>query len=216
MRWITFDCYGTLVDWRTGIARGIEAVAPGQSAQLLPLYYRHEAEVQAERFRPYREVLAEALRRAAAQAGVTLAVGADAVLPDSLPGWPVFPDVGAALGQLRQDGWRLGILSNIDRDLFAGTRERLPVPIDALITAQDVGSYKPSPGHFRRFRQAYRPDVQIHVAQSWFHDIVPARDLGIPAIWIDRLGEGHDSSIASAVLPDLRELAATVSRLSTS
>lgn len=213
MRWLTFDCYGTLVDWRTGIAEGIEAVAPGRSAQLLPTYYRHEAAVQRERFRPYRDVLAEALRRAAAEAGVTLRAGAEGILPDTLPGWPVFDDVGPALSRLRESGWKLGVLSNIDPDLFAGTRQRLPVRIDAVITALDVGSYKPAAGHFIQFRHTYQPQVQLHVAQSWFHDIAPAHALGIQAIWINRLGELDDASIAAAVLPDLRDLPATVSRL---
>jgi 2-haloacid dehalogenase len=194
--WITFDCYGTLVDWRAGIARGIEAVAPGQSGHLLPIYYRQEA-----------------LRRAAAEGGVTLPPGSDRVLPDSLPDWPVFPDVGPALSRLRDDGWKLAILSNIDRDLFEGTRRHLPVPIDGVVTAEDVGSYKPAHGHFLRFREVFRPEVQVHVAQSWFHDIVPARALEIPAIWINRLGERNDPTIAAAVLPDLRDLPAAISRL---
>jgi 2-haloacid dehalogenase len=216
VRWLTFDCYGTLVDWRTGIARAIEAVAPGQSERLLPLYYRHEVQVQAEGFLPYREVLQEALLRAATEAGVSLSPGSERILPDTLPDWPVFPDVGPALGKLREEGWQLAILSNTDPDLFAGTRQRLPVPIDALVTAQDVGSYKPAKAHFLRFRESYQPAVQLHVAQSWFHDVVPANQLGIPAIWINRLGEDDDPSLASAVLPDLRELPAAVSRVASS
>ncbi|MDP9247236.1 MAG: HAD family hydrolase [Candidatus Dormibacteraeota bacterium] len=216
MRWLTFDCYGTLVDWRAGIAGAIKTVAPGESERLLPMYYRHEVQVQAEGFRPYREVLHEALLRAVAEAGLTLDPGAGWILSDTLPDWPVFPDVGPALGKLREEGWQLGILSNIDPDLFAQTRQRLPVPVDAVVTAQDVGSYKPAHGHFLRFRETYRPDVQVHVAQSWFHDVVPANRLGIPAIWINRLGDDDDPSVASAVLPDLRELPATVSRVAAS
>jgi 2-haloacid dehalogenase len=216
MRWLTFDCYGTLVDWRAGIAGAIKTVAPGESERLLPMYYRHEVQVQAEGFRPYREVLHEALLRAVAEAGLTLGPGAGWILSDTLPDWPVFPDVGPALGKLREEGWQLGILSNIDPDLFAQTRQRLPVPVDAVVTAQDVGSYKPAHGHFLRFRETYRPDVQVHVAQSWFHDVVPANRLGIPAIWINRLGDDDDPSVASAVLPDLRELPATVSRVAAS
>jgi 2-haloacid dehalogenase len=216
MRWLTFDCYGTLVDWRAGIAGAIKTVAPGESEGLLPMYYRHEVQVQAEGFRPYREVLHEALLRAVAEAGLTLGPGAGWILSDTLPNWPVFPDVGPALGKLREEGWQLGILSNIDPDLFAQTRQRLPVPVDAVVTAQDVGSYKPAHGHFLRFRETYRPDVQVHVAQSWFHDVVPANRLGIPAIWINRLGDDDDPSVASAVLPDLRELPATVSRVAAS
>jgi 2-haloacid dehalogenase len=213
LRWLTFDCYGTLVDWRAGIAQGIEAVAPGESARLLPFYYRHEAEVQREPFRPYREVLSESLRRAAGEAGVPLGEGADQILPDTLPRWPVFADVGPALSVLREAGWKLAVLSNIDPDLFAGTRQRLPIRIDAVVTALEVGSYKPAMGHFVRFRHTYRPQLQVHVAQSWFHDIVPASRLSIPTVWINRLHEPHDPSIAAVVLPDLRELPAAVSRL---
>jgi 2-haloacid dehalogenase len=215
-QWLTFDCYGTLVDWRTGIARAIDSVAPGQPDRLLQIYYRREAEVQAEAFRLYRDVLDEALRRTAEEARVTIAPAREHVLPESLPTWPVFVDVGPALTQLRDDGWKLGILSNVDRDLFARTRERLPVPIDAVITAQDVGSYKPASGHFLRFRETYQPATHIHVAQSWFHDIAPAHRLGIRSIWINRLGEPNDPSIAAAVLPDLRGLPQTIERLSES
>jgi 2-haloacid dehalogenase len=212
-RWASFDCYGTLVDWRAGIASAVERVAPGRSAQLLPLYYRHEAAVQAEGFRPYREVLAESLRRAAGEAGVHLPAGGEAVLAETLPDWPVFPDVGPALSALREGGWRLAVLSNVDPDLFAGTRRRLPVPIDVLVTAADVGSYKPAPAHFQRFRQTSRPARQVHVAQSYFHDIIPAHGLGIAAVWINRLGEREDESIAAAVLPDLKTLPHTLERL---
>lgn len=211
-RWLTFDCYGTLVDWRTGIARAIDSVAPGESARLLSVYYRREAEVQAEVFRLYRNILDEALSRTAAEAHVTMAPGREHVLSESLPTWPVFADVGPALRQLRDEGWKLGILSNVDRDLFARTREQLPVPIDAVITAQDVGSYKPAPVHFLRFLETYQPATHIHVAQSWFHDIEPAHRLGIQSIWINRLAEPNDPSIAVAVLPDLRELPQTVGR----
>lgn len=212
--WLTFDCYGTLVDWRAGIARAIDSIAPGKSATLLPVYYRREAEVQAEAFRLYRDVLDEALNRTAAEALVTLPPGREHVLSESLPTWPVFADVGPALTQLRQQGWKLGILSNVDRDLFDRTREQLPVPIDAVVTAEDVGSYKPAPGHFLRFLETYQPATHIHVAQSWFHDIEPAHRLGIHSVWINRLDEHNDPSIAAAVLPDLHGLPQTIGRLS--
>jgi len=212
-RWLTFDCYGTLVDWRTGIARAIESLAPGESVRLLPIYYRREAEVQAEAFRLYRDVLDEALRRTLAEAWVAVAPPREHALPESLPTWPVFADVGPALSRLRDEGWKLGILSNVDRDLFAETRKRLPVAIDALVTAQDVGSYKPVPAHFLRFRETYRPAAHIHVAQSWFHDIEPAHRLDISSVWINRLGEHNDPSIAAAILPDLKPLPQTIERL---
>ena len=211
--WASFDCYGTLVDWRAGIAGAIERLAPGRSGELLPLYYRHEASVQAQRFRPYREVLSESLRRAAAEAGVRLGAGADRSLPESLPDWPVFPDVEPALSALRERGWRLAVLSNTDSDLFAATRQRLPVAIDAVVTAEDVSAYKPAAAHFRRFRELYRPAPQVHVAQSFFHDIGPAHRLGIPAVWINRLDEREEAGVAAATLPDLKALPATLQRL---
>jgi 2-haloacid dehalogenase len=212
-RWLSFDCYGTLVDWRAGIAQAIEFVAPGKSGQLLPVYYRHEAEIQAGSFRPYREVLDEGLRQALSEFGWSLPQHQAHVLSESLPTWPVFDDVGPSLAQVRLAGWKLAILSNVDPDLFAETRKRLPVAIEALITAQDVGSYKPAPGHFRRFRQLHQPGVHIHVAQSWLHDIRPAHNLGIPAIWINRLGEREETPIAAAVLPELRDLPQTTAKV---
>lgn len=213
MRWITFDCYGTLVDWRTGISQVIESIAPGQVEQILPLYYRHEAAVQRERYRPYRTVLALALDHACAEAGIAAPPEAGNRLAEQLPDWPVFPDVEPALRTLHDDGWKLGVLSNIDRDLFEGTRSHLPITIDAVITAEDVRSYKPAPGHFDEFRKRYTPTPHVHTAQSYYHDITPAHQLGIPTVWINRLSEEQAGSIASAVLPDLRRLPETARRL---
>jgi 2-haloacid dehalogenase len=212
---VTFDCYGTLVDWRAGISACIERLAPGRSAELLPLYYEAEAEVQAGEFRPYREVLQESLRRAASRAGVDLPAGAERLLPESLPSWPVFPDVAAGLGALRAAGRRLGVLSNVDADLFAATRQRLPVPMEAVVTADEVRSYKPAAGHFESFMAArgLEPGDWVHAAQSLYHDVVPAARLGIPCVWIDRLGEARGGEPAAAVLPGLLGLEEAVARL---
>jgi 2-haloacid dehalogenase len=134
--WVSFDCYGTLIDWDSGITTALEALVPGRGAELRAGYDRHESEVEAERpFRRYREVLAEGLRRSARAAGIDLPPGADGALAASLPDWPVFDDVGQALGALRRAGHRLAVLSNVDPDLFAATRERLPVEIDLVVTA---------------------------------------------------------------------------------
>ncbi len=198
------------------MTRALERVAPGQAHALLPVYYALEFEVEAERpFRCYREVLAETLRRAAARVGVSLARGDEEVLARTLPGWPIFPDVVPALRALRQAGWRLAILSNVDRDLIAATLEHLPVPFDEVITAEDVHAYKPAPEHFRRFQERHgaSPSAWVHVARSMQHDVLPASRLGIRSVWINRGGETQDPQPAAAVLPDLRALPATLERL---
>jgi len=212
-KWATFDCFGTLVDWRHGIATGADLLFPGRGAELLAGYNRHEAQVQREfPAMRYRQVLAETLRRATSEAGLTMIEDDASVLATGMPYWPVFGDTRAALAGLRAAGWRLALLTNCDRDIIAETRRRIDVPIDAVVTAEDVGSYKPAHGHFTRFAESL--DVPrnrwVHVAQSWFHDMVPARELGIRRVWINRLGATDDPSIADAVRPDLTDLVATV------
>jgi 2-haloacid dehalogenase len=214
--WVTFDCYGTLVDWDRGITAALETLVPGRGAELRAGYEAVEPEVEAERpFRRYREVLAEGLRRAARAAGVELSPGAEGTLAASLPEWPVFDDVGPALGALRRAGHRLAVLSNVDPDLFAATRERLPVEVDLVVTAAEVESYKPGEAHFRRFAERTGVDGGrwVHVARSWFHDIVPTHRLGIRSVWINRGGDSDHPSLAAVVLPDLRRLPEVVASL---
>ncbi|MDX3108313.1 HAD-IA family hydrolase [Nonomuraea angiospora] len=212
MRWVTFDCFGTLVDWRHGIRTSAELIAPGQGARLLEAYNRHEHVVQAESpTLRYRHVLAEALRRACADEKVELNEDDASVLGTTLPYWPVFPEVGAELSALRGAGWRLALLTNCDRDLVAETRRRLPVAFDAVLTSEDVGAYKPADAHFETFRRSYEPARWVHVAQSYFHDMVPAHRLGIPRVWINRQGERPtDEKVVQQVLPDLGGLLSVV------
>jgi 2-haloacid dehalogenase len=208
LRWLTFDCFGTLVDWRHGIRTGADLVVPGRGTELLAGFVRHEPDVQTEHpgWR-YREVLAESLRRACADAGVELLDDDASVLGTGLPYWPVFADVGANLSALREAGWNLAILTNCDRDLIAQTQRRLAVPFDAVVTAEDVGAYKPAHAHFRRFEGSFRPaaGAWVHVAQSWFHDVEPARELGLPVVWVNRGVEERDAAGrgVSAVLSSL-------------
>jgi 2-haloalkanoic acid dehalogenase type II len=190
---LTFDCYGTLVDWRNGILSAFAAAA-GDGAvaepdRILALHARHEAEVQAGPYRSYREVLTETARRMAADLGLEEALGSFGFLAESLPRWRPFPEVGAALSGLHLRGLRLGILSNIDDDLLAATLESFEVQFDLLVTAEQVRSYKPAPGHFARAREIIGDRRWLHVAQSQFHDIAVAQQLGIPAAWINRLDE---------------------------
>ncbi|NUR90806.1 MAG: HAD family hydrolase [Nonomuraea sp.] len=212
MRWVTFDCFGTLVDWRHGIRTGLELVAPGAGDGLLEAYLRHEHDVQAASPRErYREVTAEALRRACAELAVPLHGDDASVLAATLPYWPVFGDVAAELGAVRASGRRLALLTNCDRDLIAQTLRRLPVPFDAVVTAEEAGAYKPDEAHFEHFRSAYEPEEWVHVAQSHFHDMVPAHRLGLRRVWINRHGERPAGPpIVTRVLPDLGGLLTAV------
>lgn len=214
-RWLTFDCFGTLVDWRHGIVTTGELLFPDRGSDFLAAFNDHEAEVEAERpFRPYRSVLAETTRRAAAKLGLELKPDNATALAATIPYWPVFADVGPALGALRNDGWQLALLTNCDRDLIAQTRVRLPVPFDEVVTAEDVSAYKPDHAHFERFRSMHGSSAKtwVHVAQSYFHDIKPTHEMGITRIWVNRQGEKDDPAIADATITGLAELPDAVSR----
>lgn len=195
-RWATFDCYGTLVDWNAGIRAELERLfGVAHADRLLARYHELEPEIQAANpGHSYREVLTIALERLAGEEQLTLPEGEASALARSLPSWPVFDDVAPALAEARERGWRLAILSNTDRDLIDASMEAIGVPFDDSIVAGEIGSYKPAPRHWEVFRE--RADSKaashVHVAQSLFHDIGPARELGIPCVWINRLGEPAD------------------------
>jgi len=214
--WLTFDCFGTLVDWRHGIATSAELLFPGQGQRVLAAFNRHEAQIQADQpTLRYREVLTEGLRRACAELSLELRADDADILGRTIPYWPVFPEVGDALRRLRGAGWRLALLTNCDNDIIGQTQRRLGSPIAAAVTAEHAKSYKPALGHFRFFEETFEPDRDrwIHVAQSYFHDIRPVSRLGVRGVWINRLGEDHDPSLAAAVLPDLSALPETVDTL---
>jgi 2-haloalkanoic acid dehalogenase type II len=190
---ITFDCYGTLIDWESGIGGWFEEnaaadrIALGRS-EALAAYAETEPAVEAETFRAYRDVLTETVRRVAKRFGWTPAPERARGLAKSLPGWKPFPDTNPALERLVSAGYRLGILSNVDDDLLAGTLRHFPVRFDLLVTAQQVRSYKPAPGHFETARRRIGESRWLHAAQSRFHDVVPCRALGIPVAWVNRKG----------------------------
>jgi 2-haloalkanoic acid dehalogenase type II len=191
---VTFDCYGTLIDWAHGIRSAFAATAAALGAPVdldraLALYEEIEPVVQAESFRSYREVLAESARRVAARLGWPLPQARAGFLAESLPAWPPFPDTNIALRRLDAAGYRLGILSNVDDDLLAWTRRHLAAFFEIVVTAEQVGSYKPAPGHFTTARGLIGGQPWLHAAQSYFHDVVPARALGIPVAWINRKAE---------------------------
>jgi 2-haloacid dehalogenase len=191
-RWATFDCYGTLVDWRAGIGGELARLFGAERANgLLERYHAVEPEVQADGTLSYRAVMAETLRRVAGQAGLEVPPGEDDALGRSLPGWPVFPDAPRALSEARSRGWSLAILSNTDRDLIESSIGAIGVPFELAVVASELGSYKPAPRHWQVFagRSGVAPGRHVHVAQSAFHDIYPASELGLPTVWINRLGE---------------------------
>ena len=215
-KWLTFDCFGTLIDWRHGIQTTGELLFPGHGQEFLGAYIDLEAEVESgASFKRYRAVLTETTRRAARQLNLELKPDDATALVSTIPYWPPFSDVGPALAELRREGWKLALLTNCDRDIIALTQRRLPASFDAVVTAEDVSAYKPNPAHFRLFQSTFGSSAAawIHVAQSYFHDIRPTHDLGISRIWVNRQGEKDDPSLADAVISGLGGLPEAVSRL---
>jgi 2-haloacid dehalogenase len=189
MRWITFDCFGTLVDWQAGFAGAVRPLAGERTDDVLRAYYAHEAVV--ERLTPqrsYKEVLVTALARAAKECGLSLPTEAARSLAVAWASMPVFDDVEPMLAELRRQGWRLAVLTNCDEDLFALTHRQFRTPFDFVLTAERVRGYKPAPWHFLGFEKVTQVDRRewVHVANSWYHDIAPVRALGIQHVWLDR------------------------------
>ncbi len=209
---ITFDCYGTLIDWETGIAGAFMRAVVGTGSRLDPhtvlaAYERIEPVVEAEAYRSYREVLTESARRVARELGWALPEARAGFLAESLPFWIPFSDTNAALERLFKAGYQLGILSNVDDDLLAGTRRHFTVPIDLIVTAQQVGSYKPGDGHFTNARERIGGRRWLHAARSHFHDVTPCKRLGVPVAWINRAGETRGEPRPDRELASLTELA---------
>jgi 2-haloacid dehalogenase/putative hydrolase of the HAD superfamily len=184
---VTFDCYGTLIDWESGIASAFrEAGLDRTREDVLRAYEEVEPVVEGERYQLYRDVLAESAVRVGSRFGWQTD---GAFLPESLPHWKPFPDTNRALERLVAAGYRLGILSNVDDVLIAATRKHFTVEFDLIVSAQQVRSYKPGHAHFAAAREAIGNARWLHAAQSNFHDIVPANALGIPNAWVNRRGD---------------------------
>jgi 2-haloacid dehalogenase len=196
-RWATFDCYGTLIDWSGGIRRELVRVfGEEQAEEQLERYHELEPALQVGGARSYREVMTEAMR------GLGAPETEVSGLAEALPSWGPFPDVPTALEDARTRGWKLAILSNTDRDFIEASMSRIGVPFELAIVASEIGSYKPGHTHWSRFFEetGAAREGHVHVAQSHFHDIVPANELGLRSIWINRNGERHEP-------PPTRELA---------
>jgi 2-haloacid dehalogenase len=218
---LTFDCYGTLIDWETGIlaavmpiltARGIAA----EATHVLQHYVRHEAAQEAGPYRRYRDVLQAVMAGIAAEFGFTPTATELRALPDSVGHWPPFADTVAAIARLKTR-YKLVIVSNIDDAMFAETRRLFPVEFDHVITAEQVGSYKPAPAHFHVTLQrlGVPPQGVLHVAQSLYHDHVPAKALGLTTVRVQRPSRLPGTGLAlpaaatpDLVVPDLQSLAA--------
>src|SRR5215211_301118 len=215
-RWATFDCYGTLVDWNAGIRVELARLFEGSRADaLLERHHAVEPRIQSERpASSYREVMSLVLAELATEEGRELPADERDALGRSLPGWPVFPEVPDALAEAHGRGWKLVALSNSDSDLIQASLDEIGVPFEGAVVASEIGSYKPAHGHWRAFYESMgaAPERHVHVAQSHFHDIVPAGELGIPTIWINRLGEEREPP-PTRELPDLEGLADVLDEL---
>jgi len=217
--WLSFDCYGTLVDWESGICAAVGDVLRSHGmrrsrAEILALYADLEPRAQdSQTFLEYRLVLRNVMGMIASELGFRCAGSEKDALADSLPAWPVFGDVNNALDALKAR-YRLAVISNVDDDLFAGTARALNVDFDVLVTAQQARSYKPSLNNFELAgaRTAVDKRAWLHVAESLFHDIGPANQLGISSVWVNRAGRGgatrRTDAVADLVVPDLATLAA--------
>jgi 2-haloacid dehalogenase len=217
-KWLTFDCYGTIADWNTGMGGPLDKLVGRDADRLLGAYHQAELELEAgPGWMPYREVLTAGLASAARHEGITLPEGGEATFVRAWPDMPVFEDAGPALTALREQGWRLAILTNCDDDLFATTRTRLPVPFDLWVTAEEVGSYKPDLGHFRRFAEKTTASSTnwIHVGNSWVHDILPAARIGLRSVWVDRDVTGHPAKLAERRVTTMRRLPEAVDAVTT-
>ena len=208
---LTFDCYGTLIDWETGILDALGAMfkrhgAPADEARILDLYAELEAEEEEGPYKSYREVLRNVTAGIASRSGITPAERDLDALSDSIGRWPPFPDTLEALAWLKSR-YELAVISNVDDDLFAATNRTLGSPFHDVITAQQVGSYKPSLRNFRFAleRLGATTSEVLHVAQSLHHDHVPAKALGFTTVWVNRPSRRRNAGLARPVeiQPDL-------------
>ena len=211
---VTFDCYGTLIDWETGIRCAFKqalegtGLSPAQEGELFEMYQEEEKRIEGQMpYRPYREVLSLAASGAARKFGQNIPERLSSVLAEQLPGWAPFPDTNPALERLSTE-YVLGILSNVDDDLLDGTLKHLTVPFDLVVTAERVRSYKPETEHFEEARRIIGADRGwLHVAASLYHDIEPASRLGINASWVNRKNSPDGRRFRGKILREVRDLA---------
>jgi 2-haloacid dehalogenase len=216
VEWVTFDCYGTLIDWERGITDALLPLSPpGTDRRALAEWYiAMEAQFEAEGFHLYRDVLDRVSRRVLRSLDVPIPDDTTSPLPSSLGDWQPFPEVRSALRALVDQGRYLAILSNVDRDLLELSIGRLGIRPDLAITAEDARGYKPQPGHWREFleRSGASAERTVHVGASQYHDMRPAAALGFRTVFIDRHGETLETS-PTRVLRDLSTLPNVIGEL---
>jgi 2-haloacid dehalogenase len=216
VRYASFDCYGTLIDWNAGIRSELARLFGEDDAdRRLKRYHELEPQVQSEDpGKSYRDVMAEVLKLLAKEQKRRLKKDDRDALGNALPNWRPFPEVPPALAELKQRGWRMALLSNSDRDFIEASSKRLGVDFAFAIVASEIGSYKPAPRHWEKFDQEAGADRarHVHIGASIYHDIKPARSLGIMTVWINRLGEETDYK-PTRELTDLSSLPDTLDEL---
>lgn len=209
--YLTFDCYGTLIDWETGILNALKAILLTHERnlpddKLLELYAELESRAETGPYKTYREVLEEVVRGVGVNLRFRPTGREIRSLPESLKDWSPFPDTVAALRRLKTR-YRLAIISNTDDDLFAATARRLEVPFDQVVTAQQAGSYKPSLNNFRMAMERIGQPAEkiLHVAQSLYHDVAPAESLELATVWVNRRSgkKGGGATVPHTATPDL-------------
>jgi 2-haloacid dehalogenase/putative hydrolase of the HAD superfamily len=210
---ITFDCYGTLIDWEGGISDAfqIEAARDGlrlDREQIVEAYMQEEPALESGEYRTYREVLATTAQRVAARLGWSITLARAHFLPLSLATWRPFADTNPALERLARR-FQLGLLSNTDDDLIGATIDHFSVGFDVVVTAQQVRSYKPAFAHFQEGLARAGKRRMAHAAASYFHDVVPASKLGLPVIWVNRKAQRarEGSPVPDGEVSNLAELA---------
>ena len=223
IRLITFDCYGTLIDWETGMLGGLRPLfskAGASDLELLEAYGEAEAEIESGPYLRYRTVLSKTVQSVGRRFGVNVTANDGAMFAEAFTTWQPFPDTVAALQALARR-FRLGIISNVDDDLFAVTRKKLAVDFSVIVTAEQVQSYKPSLRNFQEAmrRSGLKKEELMHAGQSIYHDIVPASFLGIANVWVNRpsIRPGSGAARPATAKPtyevsSLKELAALLTK----
>ncbi|HEV2119454.1 MAG TPA: HAD-IA family hydrolase [Candidatus Bathyarchaeia archaeon] len=210
---ITFDCYGTLIDWETGIRAAFKrtlknlGLTPSEESDLSNIYQEEEKRIEARKpYKSYRKVLAEAFNSAAKGMGKTIPEGTSDLLAEQLPTWRPFTDTNSALEKLARY-YKLGILSNIDDDLLKGTLKHFRVPFDIVVTAEHVRSYKPGTKHFLEARKRIGPNRGwLHVAASLYHDVEPATRLNINTVWVNRKNSTEGKKYSRTLVSEVKNL----------
>lgn len=211
---LSFDCYGTLIDWEAGMVKALEIIKGKYGLEedlhrLVDRYVQIELEVEKERYRKYSDVLTISLSKLLNEAGINPEPEDTRLFVKTLPSWPPFPETSDVIRQLKELGYKLAILSNIDNDLIAQSVKLIGAEFDYIITAEMTRSYKPAPGHWDMLLRVSGVERErvLHVAASIVHDIRPAKRLGFKAVWINRRGDTKPSDVEpDYTMPNLEPL----------